>query len=111
MEIIFGAFLLSELFNIKFYKRIKEFISKKKYHDKEDNTIYFLKFGNNKIESSYRPLILCNIFNLLRDLCYFSLIIHGFDKHKIKDTDIIYFHYKENKDNRKTIIFIHGLGF
>lgn len=81
-----------------------------KFSTKDDPTIYFLKFGNNKIESSYRPLVLCYTLYWLKDICYFSLRLHGFDFHKIKNSNIVYFQYN-NSENRETIIFIHGFGF
>lgn len=81
-----------------------------KFFDISEPNIYFLKFGNNKVECTYRPSIVCSILELLKDTCYFSLYMFDFDKYKIKNTNIVYFHYY-NPKNTKTIIFIHGFGF
>ncbi|QKF94256.1 alpha-beta hydrolase fold protein [Fadolivirus algeromassiliense] len=81
-----------------------------KFYDISNPDIYFLKFGNNKIECSNRPSIICSILELLKDTCYFSMYMFNFDKYKIKNTNIVYFHY-HNPNNKQTVIFIHGFGF
>lgn len=80
------------------------------FKDVNDPSIYFLKFGNNKIECSYRPSIICSYLDLMKDACYMALYLMNFDKYKVKGTNITYFHYY-NKENTKTVMFIHGLGF
>lgn len=81
-----------------------------KFSENDNPLIYFLKFGNNKIECTYRPLCLINLFNGLRDICYLSLILLNFKRYKLKEENIVYYHYY-NKNNRKTVVFIHGFGF
>ena len=75
-----------------------------------DNSIYFLKFGNNKMECTYRPSLICSILDTMKDISYVSLYVFNFVKYRVKDTDIIYFYY-HNPKNTKTVIFVHGLGF
>lgn len=98
---------------IEHSERILGEIEKKidfKFNDIYNNSIYFLKFGTNKIECSYRSYILSSCFGMLKDLCYFSLYLFDFDKYSIKNTNIVYFHYGKHEKG-KTTIFIHGLGF
>ena len=81
-----------------------------KFFDISDPSIYFLKFGNNKIECEYRPVILNNTLGMMKHICYFSLYLFNFDKYTIKNNDLVYFHYHK-PENKKTVLFIHGLGF
>lgn len=77
----------------------------------ENNELYFLKFGSNRIECSYRPYLIHSCLGMLKDLCFFSLYLFNFDMYSIKNTGIIYFHYNKHKNDKNTTIFIHGLGF
>lgn len=81
-----------------------------KFFDISDPSIYFLKFGNNKIECECRPAIISDGLDMLKNICYFSLYLLDFDKYKIKDSNLVYFHYYK-PENIKTVLFIHGLGF
>ena len=81
-----------------------------KFVDIMDPSIYFLKFGNNKIECEYRPSIVHNLLGMMKHICYFSLYLLGFDKYKINNSNLVYFHYN-NPKNIETVLFIHGLGF
>lgn len=81
-----------------------------KFFDISDPTIYFLKFGNNKLECEYRPTLVCTALDMMRSVCYFSLYLLDFDKYKVKDTNLVYFHYFK-PEHKKTILFVHGFGF
>ena len=81
-----------------------------KFPNSIDDSIYFLKFGNNKIECAYRPSLICSILDTMKDISYISLYLFNFTKYKVKDTDIVYFYY-HCSDKSKTVLFIHGLGF
>jgi hypothetical protein len=80
------------------------------FPDIDDNDIYFLKFGNNKIECKYRPTIVRYSLTILKDMCYFALRLTGFQKFYLQNFNITYFYY-ENSKEKKTIFFFHGLGF
>lgn len=75
-----------------------------------NNNIFFLRFGHNTIESSYRPLILHPILYGIKFYTYQVLKWYGFKKYKTFDK-ITYFYYKNpNTINRTATVFIHGLG-
>lgn len=74
------------------------------FEDKSNPDVYFLKFGNNKIECDYRPAIVCSCLDLLKDACYASLYLKNFKKYNVDNTDIVYFHY-HHPDHKKTVFF------
>lgn len=90
-------------------QKIEEKISIK-FFDISDPSIYFLKFGNNKIECEYRPSIISNGLDMMKNICYFSLYLLDFNKYKIQGSDLVYFHYYK-PEHSKTVLFVHGLGF
>ena len=79
------------------------------FEDKLNQNVYFLKFGNNRVECDYRPAIICSCLDLLKDACYASLYLKNFNKYKVENTDIVYFYY-HHKDHKKTVFFLHGIG-
>lgn len=80
-----------------------------KFKDVINDNIYFLKFGNNRVESIYRFLFVYISLNILKNIIYFVLACYGFKKYKTPNGNITYFYY-ECKKNTKTTMFLHGLG-
>lgn len=79
-----------------------------KFPDINNPDIYFLKFGNNRLENKYRPVIINNILNVLSDICYLTLYLFDFDKYSYNN--IIYLK-SENPNLKSWTIFFHGFGF
>lgn len=95
--------------------RILELIEDKlgfKFDDYVAKDMYFLKFGSNKLETVYRPLIVYSSMNLIKNCSYVYLSYNGFTKHTTRNSKMVYFYYKKHPNKeRNTTIFIHGLGF
>lgn len=81
-----------------------------KFPDTENSSIYFLKFGNNLIESEYRPRILITFLDVLKQICYLALYLLNFDKWTYRG-NLIYFTYSSPENEGRWTIFVHGLGF
>jgi len=75
------------------------------------DNLNILKFGNSKIETSYKPMIIYTTLNTVKNISYLYLKQLGFIKLKMPKTGMVYFYYKNKEHNEKTTIFIHGLGF
>lgn len=83
-----------------------------KFQDIECDDVYFLEFGKNELDTSYKPLILYSSLNLIKHMVYMYLRYHGFSKQFMERSGTVYFYYRKYPHmQRKTTIFIHGLGF
>jgi len=87
-----------------------EYKLKINFSDIEDKSIYFLKFGNNKIQSDYRPKFMSSCLSIIKDVCYFTLNMFGFKSAKLSEFGFSYYHYY-NSDKHSNVLFIHGFGF
>jgi rhodanese-related sulfurtransferase len=76
-----------------------------------DSDLEFLKFGNTQIETSYKPVVVYCAMSTVKNLAYMYLKYLGFTKYTMNKTGIVYFYYKNPKNNGKTTLFVHGLGF
>ncbi|AYV82217.1 MAG: alpha/beta hydrolase fold [Homavirus sp.] len=74
-----------------------------------DDNIFFLSFGENKIETTYTPAIMYGGLSIIKNISYTYLKYYGFKKYKTNLSDMVYFYYN-NPNCSKTTIFIHGLG-
>jgi hypothetical protein len=77
--------------------------------DVDNEDIYFLTFGKNRMETVYTPAIMYGALNLVKNAAYRYMAYSGFAKYKTKKADITYFHYHDS-DTKPTSLFIHGLG-
>lgn len=83
-----------------------------KFQDVECDDVYFLEFGKTDLETSYKPLVLYSSLNLIKHMVYMYLRYHGYSKYFMERSGMVYFYYKKYPHmQRKTTIFIHGLGF
>ena len=80
------------------------------FKDIDNDSIYFLKFGNNKMEPTYRPKFVSSSLSIIKDVCYYTLGVFGFTVNKLSEFGFKYFHYKHNT-SKKNVMFIHGFGF
>lgn len=79
------------------------------FPDTENPHLYFLKFGGNRVECHYRPAFVDLILNGVKHCAYASLRLHGFKQYEMEQSNMKYFYYN-NPKNKKTVLFIHGLG-
>jgi hypothetical protein len=79
------------------------------FEDFDDPDIYFLKFGNNKFECKYRPMVAYAGLSILKHIAYAKMRWNGFQMFTMEKSGMTYFYYK-NPTVDKNIMFIHGLG-
>ena len=82
-----------------------------KFIERHDPNVYFLKFGNNKLECKYRPVIIYFLLSILKHFTYINLRLSGFEYYSMNKSNITYAYYKHPDPlNNRTIMFVHGLG-
>ncbi len=79
------------------------------FPDKQDPNVYFLKFGNNRLECKYRPSIVYGILNMIKHYSYMNMRWNGLQLYTMERSKMKYFYFK-NENSDKNVIFLHGLG-
>ncbi len=79
------------------------------FPDIDDPDVYFLKFGNNKLECRYRPLALYARLGVVKHYTYSNMRWNGFEAYNMEKSGMKYFYYN-NPNSDRQIMFIHGLG-
>jgi len=81
------------------------------FPNRNDPNVYFLKFGNNRLECKYRPLVIYLILSILKHMTYANLRLNGFEYFSTDKSGMTYAYYAHPDPlNTKKILFIHGLG-
>lgn len=82
-----------------------------RFRDGYNKKIFFLKYGNAKIKTKYKPVIVYALLCVIKWITYGLMKSQGFKT--IRSPNGILYWYRFNKPNkpRSATIFVHGIGF
>ena len=79
--------------------------------DTDSKEIFFLKFGNNRFECSYRPVIAYAGLSVMKHISYAKMRWNGFTMHTMEKSGMKYFYFQNPEfETNEATMFVHGLG-